>query len=262
MIGQKYLKKYVKNLLDEGNFPKFAILVGQSGSGKKTFLHEYFSDAVYLEDSKIDSVRKMIEMAYKLSNKVFVLPDADSMSNGAKNALLKVVEECPNNNTFIMTLEDEVNTLDTIRSRAQMFYMDMYFPKDIKDYATTIGVKEEKALEIIAEVCETPGDVNTLYASGIENFYEYTNLVLDNIADVSLANALKIPSKISLKDGDGGFDLKLFLRMFMELCIRNNKGNVDWVMYTSKCLISLRNKSINKSMLLDKWIFEIRGLIA
>lgn len=261
MIGQKRLKRYIKALLEEGTFPRFAILVGQTGSGKKTLLKEFFPDAIYLEDSKIDSVRRLIDMAYKLNDKIFVLPDADSMSNGAKNALLKVVEECPNNNRFIMTLEDEVNTLVTIRSRAQIFYMDMYFPKDIKEYASTIDITDEKELEVVEDVCETPGDVNTLKSSGIKDFYDYTNLVLDNIADVSLANALKIPNKIAVKADDAGFDLKLFLRMFMELCIRKNKGNVDWVMHTSKCLISLRTKAINKAMLLDKWIFEIRGVI-
>lgn len=259
MIGQKYLKKYVQTLIDEDNFPRFSIFVGPKGSGKKRFMREYF-DGIYPEDNKVDSIRKIIDMAYKVSHKTFIIPDADDMSNAAKNALLKVVEECPNDNYFIMTLEDEVNTLGTIRSRAQIFYMDMYYPKDLRDYADAVGIKDEEELKIITDVCTTPGDINILCKQGVKDFYDFTKLVLENVADVSLANALKIPSKLSLKDGDDGYDLRLFLRMFMSLCI-STQANVEWVKSTSKCLIKLRTKSINKQMLLDMWIFSIRELI-
>lgn len=259
MIGQKYLKKYVNTLLDEGNFPRFSIFVGPKGSGKKRFLREYF-EGIYPEDNKVDSIRKIIDMAYKVAHKTFIIPDADDMSNAAKNALLKVVEECPNDNYFIMTLEDEVNTLVTIRSRAQIFYMDMYFPKDLRDYADVIGIKDEEELKIIADVCTTPGDVNVLCKQGVKDFYDYTKLVFENVADVSLANALKIPSKLALKDGDDGYDLRLFLRMFMSLCI-SNQVNTRWVEYTSRCLTKMRIKGLNKQMLLDTWILSLRGLI-
>lgn len=259
MIGQKYLKKYVKTLIEEDNFPRFSIFVGPKGSGKKRFLREYF-EGIYPEDDKVDSIRKIIDMAYKVAHKTFIIPDADDMSNAAKNALLKVVEECPNDNYFIMTLEDEVNTLGTIRSRAQIFYMDMYFPKDLRDYADVIGIKDEEELKIIADVCTTPGDINVLCKQGVKDFYKYTKLVLDNVADVSLANALKIPEKLALKDGDEGYDLRLFLRMFMSLCI-TNQANARWVEYTSKCLTKMRIKGINKQMLLDTWILSLRGLI-
>ena len=266
MIGQKYLKKYVSTLIKEGNFPRFSIFVGPKGSGKKTFVHDYVinevTDGLYEECGiKVDDVRSMIADAYKIhSTAVYFIPDADNMSNAAKSALLKVTEEPPNNAFFVMTLEDEVNTLETIRSRAQIFYMDMYFPKDLKDYADTLGIKDKEELEIIADVCTTPGDINILCKQGVKDFYDFTKLVLENVADVSLANALKIPSKLSLKDGDDGYDLRLFLRMFMSLCI-STQANVEWVKSTSKCLIKLRTKSINKQMLLDMWIFSIRELI-
>ena len=259
MIGQKYLKKYVQTLIDEDNFPRFSIFVGPKGSGRKRFLREYF-EGIYPEDNKVDSIRKIIDMAYKVAHKTFIIPDADDMSNAAKNALLKVVEECPNDNYFIMTLEDEVNTLVTIRSRAQIFYMDMYFPKDLRDYADVIGIKDEEELKIIADVCTTPGDVNVLCKQGVKDFYDYTKLVFENVADVSLANALKIPDKLALKDGDDGYDLRLFLRMFMSLCI-SNQANARWVEYTSRCLTKMRIKGLNKQMLLDTWILSLRGLI-
>lgn len=258
MIGQKYLKKYVKHLQDEENFPHFAIFVGRKGCGKKTFLKEYF-DGIYPENNKVDSIRKIIEMAYQVSDRTFIIPDADDMSNAAKNALLKVVEECPNNNYFIMTLEDEINTLETIRSRAQMFYFDMYFPKDLSDYATTLGVTED--LDAIGDVCDTPGEVNILIESGVRDFIDYVQLVYDNIMTVSLPNALKIGNKVAMKDGAEGFDLKLFWRIFERLCMKEGTSqSASKSIITSKALMQLRRKGINRQMLFDTWVFEVRGL--
>lgn len=264
MIGQKYLKRYVKTLIDEGNFPRFSIFVGPRGSGRKTFVHELYgmfgTGILSVMGNSVDVVRTAIAQSYTVrgSQVIYLFPDADNMSNAAKNALLKVTEEPPNNAFFIMTLEDAVNTLDTIRSRAQIFHMDKYYPRDLRDYANTIDIKDEEELEIIADVCETPGDVNILHEQGVKEFYDFTNLVFDNICDVSLANALKIPNKLSLKDGAEGYDLRLFLRMFMSLCI-SRQANLEWVMTTSKCSTTLRTKAVNKQMLLDTWIFDIRS---
>ena len=260
MIGQKYISRYVTDLLRGGFFPHFAIFVGPKGCGKKTFLKENFSEAVYLEDNKVDSVRRMIEMAYKMRDKVFIMPDADDMSNAAKNALLKVVEECPNNNYFIMTLEDEVNTLVTIRSRAQIFYMDRYYPQDLSDYASSrLGVDpESEEMEILTDVCETPGEAEMLVNFGITELYDYVKLVFENVAEVNIANALKIPAKVSLKAGSEGYDLRLFWKIFQMVCIENE--NSEWSIITSKYLIALKTKGINKQMLMDTWIFDLRWL--
>ena len=134
MIGQKHLQSRIEQLITDRTFPRFSILVGPKGSGKKTFAnwiitkivrHEALSYSQVCPDVKIDTIRQIIESAYKtISTNIYVIPDADTMSNAAKNALLKVTEEPPNNAYFIMTLEDENNTLETIRSRGTVFHMD------------------------------------------------------------------------------------------------------------------------------------------
>ena len=78
MIGQKQLCSTVESMLKANTFPQFAIFVGPRGSGRKTFIKEMFK-GIYLEDSKIDSVRKMIQMAYKMKNQIFIMPDVDNM---------------------------------------------------------------------------------------------------------------------------------------------------------------------------------------
>lgn len=272
MIGQKQLSSTIENLLKANRFPQFAIFVGPRGSGRKTFIKETFK-GIYLEDSKIDSVRKMIQMAYKMKNQIFIMPDVDNMSNAARNALLKVVEECPNNNSFIMTLEDENNTLETIRSRATIFHMDKYSSHELVHYVTqNIRVRPDinagEYINRLVNLSETPGDINILASQDVDKFYEYVQLVVDNIAEVSTANAFKIPSKVALKDDAEGYDLRLFWKAFMHICMckagEHNRTATEILDYgeavriTSRCLQQLRIRGINKQMLLDVWVLEVR----
>ena len=285
MIGQKELRTRIEQFIENGTFPRFSILVGPKGSGKKTLANwirrcmgqNELTISYEATDVKIDTIRDIIAGAYKTAvTNIYIIPDADYMSNAAKNALLKVTEEPPNNAYFIMTLEDENNTLETIKSRGTVFHMDRYTPDEIasyfyEEYHANNGKPEE---EIIRAICETPGEVDLL--SNIDNnnyivdFYDYVKLVVDNIAEVSLANAFKIPSKVALKDDAEGYDLRLFWKAFMRVLMHKSLtfdceaeqiiqyGNA--VAVTSKYLQKLRVKGINRSMLMDNWVLEIREL--
>lgn len=266
MIGQCNLQSRIEQLIENGTFPRFSILVGPKGSGKKTLAHDIakkIPDALVFDVGlAVGDVRASIENAYKMVNTVVrIIPDADSMSNAAKNALLKVTEEPPNNAYFIMTLEDENNTLETIRSRGTVFRMDRYTPDEIEKYWRSKYTSVEDNPWVHKELCETPGDVDLLVKMGTRNFYNYVQLVVDNIAEVSLANAFKIPSKVALKDTDEGYDLRLFWKAFMKVLVDTNRAHdFGAITITSKYLQKLRVKGINRSMLMDNWVLEIRKL--
>lgn len=258
MIGQETAKK---TLFIYKNFP-LILLVGAKGSGKKTLISSLFHEYIQVPDVKIDTIRShVIDKAYTYQNTLFVIPDADDMSDAAKNALLKVVEESPNGNRFIITLEDANNTLPTIRSRGVIIKMDRYTPDEIRDYAKSY----DNSISSAVDICDTPGEVQTLLSQDADEFYKYVALVFDNITQVSGANAFKIASKISLKDSDDGYDLRLFWKAYIKRCAYQIKTNYSGaikyaidVITTSRCLNELRTRGINKQMLFDKWILEIR----
>ncbi|MBO6272872.1 AAA family ATPase [bacterium] len=270
IIGQKRLLHRFEQLVESSKYPRFSILVGPKGSGKKTIaklLCKEISDGIYEECGiKIADVRELIKDSYKVhSTAVYLIPDADNMTAAAKNAMLKVVEEPPNNSFFIMTLESIENNLETIISRAAVFFMDRYTPDEILQFAekdsNTHYVSEIK--NIITGICDTPGDVITLYNSGIKEFYDYVQLVANNILDVSIANALKISNKVALKDDVDGYDLRLFWKAFIKVCFERIDEYASWglmVDVTSKYLQRLRIRGANKQMLMDNWIIEVRDV--
>jgi len=285
MVGQKQLQSRMYQLIENDTFPRFSILVGPKGSGKKLLAHDVakkISNAlVYDVGISVSDVRAAVENSYKMVNTVVrIIPDADTMSNAAKNALLKVTEEPPNDTYFIMTLEDEGNTLETIRSRGTVFHMDRYTPDEIFEYYWSLegssimphGMSNDA--ELVRELCETPGDVQTLVKMGVQEFYDYVQLVVDNISDVQLANSFKIPSKVALKDDAEGYDLKLFWKAFIKVCMERSFDDIEdkfeeaehttrmivAAQITSGYLSSLRVKGINRQMLMDNWIISIRSI--
>lgn len=267
MIGQHNLQSRISALINANIYPRFTILVGAPGSGKRTLANEIakwlqkdeLACSFICPDVKVDTIREIISGAYKIvGTNIYIIPDADNMSSGAKNALLKVTEEPPNDAYFIMTLEDENNTLETIKSRATIFHMDRYMPDEIEQYfKKRFGDIKSAEISIIREICDTPGDLEKVMTYDVLAFYDYVKLVVDNIKEVSLANALKISSKIALKDGAEGYDLRLFWKTVIEVCFTEMR--IDDVMITAKWLRKLKIPRVNKLMLFDSWVLELRN---
>lgn len=270
MIGQKTLIERFKYMSE---FPHFIILVGMKGSGKKTLadiIYKYmngktFTNKFMLDDVKVETIRNMIDEAQKsINNTVYIIPDADKMSVAAKNTLLKITEEPPKNAWFILTLEDEKNTLPTIKSRGQMFRLEPYSPEDIVEYAKSKYDLITSEYEVVMDICETPGEVDLLYSNGILTLYDFVQLVADNVSKCSESNAFKIGDKIAFKDTDTEkFDLRLFWKTFMKVCsdrlrTENDIKYADGIKITSVYLQQLNITGINRSATFDCWVLDIR----
>lgn len=271
MIGQAGLKLEFANLIKNNKFPRFSIIVGRNGSGKKTICN-YIAELsqinkIIVTDCKIDTLRQVIKESYEIKDKtLYIIPDADSMSLDAKNSMLKVFEEPPNNAYFIMTLCNIENTLETIRSRARVFSMQHYPLSELVSYYYSIS--DSKAnMNDITLFCETPYDVELFVKYEEHSFIEFVEKVIDNIEYVSIGNALKIAENISLKkDQHDKYDLRLFLFVFVALCIdRWRKADehdrikyVDWISISTKAISNMNLGNCNLQYIFDKWILDIK----
>ena len=259
MIGQEKIRCDLRQFSSH-----FMVIQGPVGSGKKTLIKCVADNPVWI-DVKVDAIREMIDMSKRAHNKLFVVADADKMSVQAQNALLKVVEECINDNYFILTVESADSLLSTIISRAHVYSMDAYTKAEIKQYARHIGIESVDALEICSDLCDVPNEVQMLKSYGVKPFYDYVGLVLDNIASVSGANAFKIADKIALKDEADKYDVALFLRAFNRQCMHKTfadenifENYINAIITTTKYIRQLKIKGINKQSLIDLWILDIR----
>lgn len=259
MIGQQYLQMF----FESSDLPRFMIIVGVKGCGKKTIIKECLSkrfDTVYEVGTTIDAIRDVKEKAqlYAGIKTLYVIADADNMSINAKNALLKLLEEPPRDAYFVMTLMDEGNTLETILSRAIVIPMMPYMSSDIVEYVMT---KCGKRVELLERLCSCPGEVDALM-DNVEKFYEYVQKVVNNIDKVSGSNSFKIGANLNLGDDETKYDLGMFWRAFITECMARLHESTKYakgVLVTDKYLRNLRQVGINKQMLFDNWLLEVRA---
>lgn len=276
MIGQIDLINHINNLIANG-FPRFCVITGNKGQGKKTIASYIAAQLHYpkvVTGIKIDELRDIIELAYKQSEPiVYIIPDADKMSIGAKNSLLKVIEEPPNNAYFIMTLQTIDNTLPTIRSRCQELKMQNYSENELISFINLINPDMPNSdRAVILDICQNHYEIQLLNKYGVTDFYNYTCKVVDNIYKVQSANSFKLAEKLNLKDDTDKYDLHLFLRTFKTICMdrlldlvdiddniefRNYARSIDT---TSDVIRDLSINGINKQSLIDTWILDIRKI--
>ena len=274
MIGQKEVLKQIDNLIEKG-FPRFIVITGQRGQGK-TELAKYISKKLEYQlvefGIKIDEIREMIQMAYKQTEPIiYLIQNADKMSIGAKNSLLKVIEEPPNNAFFIMELQQIENTLETIKSRCQEIKMQEYTYEEKMEMLNKL--KPDATLEetqVLNKLDNYYQMQKVLEYNPIE-FINYVDKVYNNIYKVQSANSFKIAEKIDLKDIGEGYDLELFWIMYMNIGIGelfNYAIDNSWdetsdiidkcISITSKYKNKLKITGINKQSLFDLWVLDIR----
>lgn len=267
MIGQNVLYERIRGQIVRNKFPRFSILIGERGSGKKTLANEIaqmLNYTIVFVNPAVENIRLVIEDSYKLIDPIiYVIADCDNMSSAAANALLKVTEEPPQQAYFILTCESLDNLLPTIKSRGVTYMLEPYTYEDKCDFLE-VQPKRPQDEAFMLSVASNLGELEDMLDIDVKAFKEYVNLVIDNIAEVSGSNAFKIGEKINLKDDTNKYDLRLFWRAFSSICVDKMIKADDPLKYanavaiTGNCLQQLGIRGINKQMLFDTWLLSIR----
>lgn len=270
MVGQMRNKSQIKTWKEENNLPRTLILSGSRGSGKRTlasYIAEQFGFDVRWVGNKVNDVRDMISDCRSLSKPtMFVFVGADDMSLSAKNSLLKVTEEPPNDAYFVIPLEDVSSTLATIKSRSIEMQMEPYTKEQLRPFL----YGEFPSDKLCLEIANNPGELIELERLGVDNLVEIVEKVIDNIFDVGCGNALSIAKHIKFKDEDEGYDLGVFWRVLnnrlvyrlydniLKFSMEQVKEYTDFMLVTQEFLNRLNNPSYNRKMLFDIWVLALR----
>lgn len=221
LVGNEKVKEYLNSTIENKNISHSFIFVGKPGIGKKQFAHQYAEMIMCLQDGKCDgnSVKcdscikfegnanpdyaeitpdgktlkieqirnlqaRIVEKPITSRRKVYVIDDADLMSEESQNCLLKTLEEPPEYAVIILIVSNESRILPTIKSRCVIIKFQPLTSKEIKQ------VKPELSDELIQLL-----EGSLLNAENIEQkkeqYAQLTNLVnvLENKQLVEVFNS-------------------------------------------------------------------------
>ena len=167
IVGNNKIKESLENTINSGNVSHSYLFVGKAGIGKKLFAKDLAKKVMCLKDEscescikfdansnpdfsiivpdgksiKIEQIRNMqARIAEKpiISNqKVYIIDDADLMSEESQNCLLKTLEEPPEYAMIILIASNETKMLQTIKSRCVIIRFEDLTTEEISQILNT-----------------------------------------------------------------------------------------------------------------------------
>lgn len=193
-------------LSDFGRYP-VSVISGPSYTGKMTWIsgliqsHTHDSD-IYISDSSVASAREAIEFASSRpsfsSYRVIIIDNAQSLSEPAQDAYLKLCEEPPNFLRFYFVTEDHDIFLPSLRSRLSYIYRwSRLDDSEMKDFIQVDSLSPDEEAGRLCFGC--PGLYHVISSTpGLKSFYSEIMKSFDLNYDSVLA---PIPEVLSeLKD--------------------------------------------------------------
>jgi replication-associated recombination protein RarA len=268
VIGQQKLKN---TLLKLNTLPQFMIVSGPSGAGKSLFISELCLQRFNkepIEISSIDDVRSICEAAVNIQEPTaYVLSTFDNVNFRTKEAILKLCEETPKHVYIFIETKSLSSIKQTLLSRAFLFSLEPYSLEELKRYCLTLENATETEISSLITVFNTPGNILRAKTCNIQQFITFCDKVVSFVCKATLSNTLKISNSLKLKADNDGYDLDLFFECVSKraLLAKDNLG-IDSVYNIVKACSSASQQlyqipTINKQMLFDSWLLNVRGVL-
>ena len=243
MIGQKNNINTLIQWRCNKSVPRFIIIYGDEGSGRLTFakaIIKMISAKGMIMGNSIAEVRETIENAYTITEPTcYIFRNADDMSTNAKNALLKVVEEPPNNAYFIMTVQNIDNMLGTIKSRGTVIKMEPYTREELLS-----ATNDEVLLNYCSNIGQTMEDVEN-----IKNAEYLVGEIFQAFRNKSGTQLLKACTNLRGKQTETDkCDCTLFMRVFRKNILSLDESLLQSISiyHISRCMQEISKNTINK----------------
>lgn len=228
LIGNQKIKQQLEKIITPSSYPTSLIFHGTVGIGKKiaaievckilnknnskidqgTFLDLHYFGPQF-DNTKvfsINSVREIIQTSHlrpiEGEVKVFILDEVEKLSPGGGEALLKILEEPPPKNIYILITSHLDKIIPTIRSRSLEFHFKNLTQNEIKEF---LEIKKYEQADLISRLANgSIGNAVRISKDNLLNlrseiFEKFLNLDKIGIEEVIKPNKYNFPEEYEEK---------------------------------------------------------------
>lgn len=276
ILGNEKIRHHLRESIIKRSISHAYILAGDKGIGKskiarefamelicekhtgcgecpacRQFLADAYPDFFYMdaegkETIGIDRIRENIVndvsiRPYHGKVKIYIIDEADKMTVGAQNALLKTIEEPPEYVVILLLVRNMSLLLETIRSRCIKLLLSAVSNDRIKRWLVEKGASEDLATVVASYSNGAPGIAKAMAESeDFAGMYNQNVEFLKKISEASINDILLFIGE--LKKRTGGFkDFINFLRLwYRDICILKLTKKIDNLVFIREESIILR----------------------
>lgn len=277
IIGNNKIKEDLQEIINTENISHSYMFVGSEGIGKKMIAEEFAKEILCLSENKqtcencnscvkfisgnnpdfeeivpdglsikIAQIRQMQENVYQKpivsSKKIFIIDNAEKMTEEAQNSLLKTLEEPPEYIVIILITSNENKMLNTVKSRCVRISFQPLTTEEIQKFIS-INHIEINSKNII-EMCN--GSIGKL-SKIKDNIDEYTQVekTVDELLKGKMKNLVQMMNEFETlyKSKEIIQDLIDYITVLVYKYISDNKD------YRSKLLNIIKHIEIAKTRL-------------
>lgn len=274
IIGQESIKKHLQTAIKTGNLSHAYIINGEYGSGRQTIAsalaktiqcqsktddtdacgvctsckqaesHNH-PDIKYITHDKtsisVNDIREQLNndisiKPYSSEYKIYIIPDANKMTEQAQNALLKTIEEPPVYAIIILLTENCDSLLPTIRSRCVTLTMNPVEKDKICTYLENKFQLEPEQAQIAANYCQGNIGKAIRFASS-SDFIEMKNQVLKllkNLDSMDIASIIDTIKEFSTHKNDINDYLDLMLLWYHDVLMFKVTKDANLLLYSDE----------------------------
>ena len=274
IIGQESIKKHLQTAIKTGNLSHAYIINGEYGSGRQTIAsalaetiqcqsktddtdacgvctsckqaesHNH-PDIKYMTHDKtsisVNDIREQLNndisiKPYSSEYKIYIIPDANKMTEQAQNALLKKIEEPPVYAIIILLTENCDSLLPTIRSRRVTLTMNPVEKDQICTYLENKFQLEPEQAQIAANYCQGNIGKAIRFASS-SDFIEMKNQVLKllkNLDSMDIASIIDTIKEFSTHKNDINDYLDLMLLWYRDVLMFKVTKDANLLLYSDE----------------------------
>lgn len=271
IIGQEQIKKHLQESIKQGNLSHAYIINGETGSGRrllasaltKTLLCENRTEegdacgkcksclqadsnnhpdirfithekaSIGIDDIREQLINDITIKPYSSEHKVYIIPDANKMTEQAQNALLKTIEEPPEYATILLLTENSENLLQTISSRCITLNTQPLTQEEITQYLIQNLQMEPEQAKIAAGFCQ--GNVGkAIHFASSDDFQEMkedTLRLLKRIDTMDVSDIMSIIKNLSQQKGRINEYLDLMLLWYRDVLMFKVTKDANLLLY-------------------------------